>query len=310
MNFKKWLKRIAAGTLTLILLLLFWGTVIEPRLIDERRHGVPIPNLPPTFDGAEIAVIADFQVGMWGANTGTIERIVGRLVEDRPAAVLIAGDFVYKADDQLEETVARAVALVRPLTDARIATFAVLGNHDYSLDLKDDPINRRVAKVLESALEQIGVHVLENEALPLRSRAAGEHEPLYIVGIGELWAGASEPREAVAPLPSDAARIVFMHHPQSFDGLPPGTAPLAVAAHTHGGQIALPFTPHWSWMSLVKGQLLEADGWAENSEEPPGNRLYVNIGIGFSDVPVRINALPELTLFTLRRVDELGNRVN
>lgn len=73
---QKWSKRIAVGTLTLILLL-FWGAGIEPKLIDERRHGVPIPNLPPAFDGAEIAVIAGFQVGIWGANTETVERIVG-----------------------------------------------------------------------------------------------------------------------------------------------------------------------------------------------------------------------------------------
>jgi predicted MPP superfamily phosphohydrolase len=32
-----------------------------------------------------------------------------------------------------------------------------------------------------------------------------------------------------------------------------------------------------------------------------GKRLYVNRGIGFSIVPVRINAVPELTIFTLER---------
>ena len=302
MTSAKWPKRLVAVVLALVGLLLLWGALIEPRLIDERRQEVTIPNLPQVWDGREVVVIADFQVGMWGANTATIERIVGRLVDDPPAAVLIAGDFVYQADDRLEEIVARVMELVRPLATASIPTFAVLGNHDYSLDHEGDPINRRVAAAVEAALERSGIQVLQNEAVPLSQRRHdGESPALYIVGIGDLWADHSRPAEAVGLVPASAARIVFMHNPRSFDRLPPATAPLAVAAHTHGGQISVPFTPHWNWMTLVKDQHLESDGWAKDSEGPSGNRLYVNVGIGFSSIPVRINATPELTRFTLRR---------
>ncbi len=41
------------------------------------------------------------------------------------------------------------------------------------------------------------------------------------------------------------------------------------------------------------------DGWIEGFGEP-GNQLYVNRGIGFSVVPIRILCPPEVTLFTLR----------
>ena len=298
---KRALKRIGWGTLALLGSLLFWG-LLEPYTIDESRETVTIPGLSAEWEGRRIAVIADFQVGMWAANTGTIYRIVRRLVEYRPAAVLIAGDFVYMADDQPGEVSARVAELVRPLTRAGIPTFAVLGNHDYSIDLRRDPINPRVAAAVEAALEGARVRVLHNEAVPL---AIGAPElrsgPLYLVGIGDEWAGEARAAEAVARVPARAPRIVFMHNPESFRDLPAGSAPLAVAAHTHGGQVAVPFLRHWSWMSLVKDEVMEADGWAEASEEPHGNRLYVNVGIGFSDVPIRINAPPELTLFTLRR---------
>ena len=297
----KWSKRIGTTVLVLVTLLLIWGSLIEPRLIEERSHEVSIPHLPPMLDGIEIAVIADLQVGMWGANIGTIERIVQRLVDDEPAAVLIAGDFVYQADDRLDEIVGDAVQLLRPLTAAGIPTFAVLGNHDYSLDREDGTINHRVARALEAALEAIGVRVLENEAAPIAPIPDGEEtQPLYVVGIGDVWADASEPVEAVGAVPHDAPRVVFMHNPRSFPELPAETAPLAVAGHTHGGQISVPLTPHWNWMSLIKDEHIEANGWAQDSEEPPGNRLYVNVGIGFSSIPVRINSTPELTRFTLR----------
>jgi predicted MPP superfamily phosphohydrolase len=41
------------------------------------------------------------------------------------------------------------------------------------------------------------------------------------------------------------------------------------------------------------------DGWIKNYGKQ-GNNLYVNRGIGFSDIPIRINCPPEVTLFTLR----------
>lgn len=90
-----------------------------------------------------------------------------------------------------------------------------------------------------------------------------------------------------------------MHNPDTFDALPPGAAPLAVAGHTHGGQVRVPFFPEWSYLALVQGGEVHVDGWIDGFGEP-GNRLYVNRGIGMSLVPLRVNAPPELTIFTLQ----------
>lgn len=294
-----WAKRVAIGLALLLAVLLLWG-LVEPYSINEHREEAFLPDLPAEWEGREVAVIADFQLGMWAANTGTLYRIVRRLVEGPPAVVLIAGDFVYMADDRLDELPAKAAEMVAPLTRAGIPTFAVLGNHDYSMDYRDDPVNPRVAAAVRRELERVGVRVLENDVVGLRAREGGSGS-LYIVGIGDEWAGKDRPAEAVAAVPDDAPRVVFMHNPHSFLELPDSTAPLAVAAHTHGGQIALPFAPHWSWMSLVKRDPVEADGWAPDADDAAGNRLYVNVGIGFSDLPIRINARPELTRFVLRR---------
>ena len=296
-----WLKRAGVALLALVGVLLLWG-LVEPYSIDEEHESVTIPNLPAEWEGRRIAVLADFQIGMWWANTGTIYRMVRRLVAEPPTAVLIAGDFVYKADDELEEVSARVAELLAPLTRAGIPTYAVLGNHDYSLDYPDDPINPRVAAAVEETLTAIGVRVLLNEAVPLVPGTGGSAgQALYLVGIGDEWAGEAHAERAMSRVPTGAARVVFMHNPRTFLALPAGSAPLAIAAHTHGGQVAVPFMRHWSWMSWVKGELVEPHGWAAASEEPPGNRLYVNVGVGFSDVPIRINAAPELTTFTLTR---------
>ena len=284
--------------------LLAWGLLIEPRLIDVEREVGMLPNLPPAWEGRELALIADLQVGMWGANTGTARRIVQRIVDDPPAAVLVAGDFLYKAGDDLAEQIAEAVDIVRPLPAAGIATYAVLGNHDYSMDEKDDQLDTAMAARLRDALEAAGVRVLENAAVRLALPArvdTGGADALYLVGIGSNWAHEDDPVVALAQVPCGAAYVLLMHNPSSFERMSAGAAPLALAAHTHGGQVRVPFTPEWSWLTFVKDEPVHADGWSDGTFGAPGNRLYVNRGIGFSDAPIRINATPELTRLTLRR---------
>ena len=291
------MKRFLFGLLALVGLLLVWG-VAEPYFIDEQTHEVPLPNLPASLEGRQVAVIADLQVGMWLANTWTVQRIVARLVEAKPAAVLIAGDFVYHADGS-SPAITQAVSLVAPLVAAGIPTYAVLGNHDYAMPTGEAPKNTALADAVQSALEDAGITVLQNEAAPLPT-AQAEALPLYIVGVGAHVAAEDRPEAALAAVPNNAPRIVLMHHPESFKAFPADTAPLAVSGHTHGGQFRLPFTPSWTWMSYAREDEVHADGFIQNYGEP-GNRLYVNRGIGFSVVPLRLNAPPELTLFILRK---------
>ncbi|CAN5144348.1 metallophosphoesterase [soil metagenome] len=317
----KYIKYIALGIVGVVILLLIWGAVIEPRLVDLREETAVIPNLPAAWENKRVALIADLQIGMWLGNEGTVKEIVSRIVEKRPAAVLIAGDFVYKPTDEDEpEEVERedardfmgevneAVALINPLIKAGIPTYAVFGNHDYGMSYPDSVKNERLANAVRQALSQAGVRVLENEAVPLglpnennapKETAGKSDSTLYLVGIGSRYAGNANPEIALAQVPENAPRIIFMHNPDSFAEFPADVAPLALAGHTHGGQVRIPFTEDWSWMALVKEEKIQSDGWIDNFGQT-GNRLYVNRGIGFSTLPVRINCRPELTVFTLK----------
>lgn len=289
------LKYLVVGLLGLILFLLVWG-LVEPYTLDRETHDVEIPGLPEAWDGERIGVISDLQVGMWLDNENTVQRAVALLTEERPAAVLILGDFVYHPSG--EGAVTTAVDLVRPLPEAGIATFAVLGNHDYTVLQKGEPPNEEVAQRLVTALEQAGVTVLRNEAVTISAGDAAAQ--LYIVGVDSHYAIKDRPEEALAMVPANAPRVTMMHHPNTFAKFPPSSAPLGMAGHLHGGQISLPFTPGWSMLNLFKGSEVHVDGWVETSYGAPGNRLYVNRGIGMSLLPLRIGAAPEVTIFTLR----------
>lgn len=295
MKITNFLKYSTLGLLGILSILVVWG-LLEPKFIDVEEETAIIPNLPPAWEGQRIGQVSDFQVGMWFDNTGTMRDSIKKLVEEKPAAVLITGDFVYHSLPDASEELSKVTEAIQPLIKANIPTYAVLGNHDYS----HKPALPELGKQVKDALEKIGVKVLKNQAVKIELPVIQEsNQPLYLVGIGAYIAKNSDVNKALAELPNNSPRVVMMHNPASFAAFPPQTAPLAVAGHTHGGQIRLPFTPKWSYLSLIKGEEVYGDAWIKNYGEE-GNNLYVNRGIGFSDVPIRINCAPEVTLFTLR----------
>lgn len=276
--------------------IIVWG-LLEPYTIDVEEEDAQIDNLPDEWEGEKIAVMGDFQVGMWWDNTSTIRRMVDDLLEEEPAAVLLTGDFVYHAAKDDEGAVEDILNILRPLGESDIPVFAVLGNHDYALSNRQSNPNEELAQKVSEGLESMNIEVLQNEAAVLKSSA--KREELYIAGIGSAWADKANPSEAVAEVPEEAPRIVLMHNPDTFDRITEDSASLAVAGHTHGGQMSLPFLEHWSYMTLVQSGEVYADGWI-NDYGAADNQLYVNRGIGFSALPLRIFCPPELTLFTLK----------
>ena len=307
--FHRTLRWLLIGGFAGALLLLIWSAVIEPRLIFEEYYDVAIPNLPPEWENQRVALIADPQVGIWLSNVDTVRRIVAKLVKMRPAAVFIAGDFIYEPPpDQnvgrgelreqraaTREDIEKIVELLRPLTSANIPTFAVLGTHDHA----GPPMKPRQSELVRQALERLGIHVLSDRAVQLPSPHGSQPSDLWLVGLSSHAAHGDHSQAALAQLPADAPRLVLMHNPDSFADLPAGTAPLAMAGHTHGGQVKFPFLLLRRLLGRVDSEPRPISGWIED-EGAADNHLYVNRGIGFSRLPVRFNAPPEITVFTLR----------
>src|SRR4051812_11706354 len=118
--------------LKILAALSLYSAAVEPRFIARNDEVAVIPNLPAGWEGKQVAVFADLQVGMWWANVDAARRLVRQVATIHPAFVLIAGDFVYEADSSVDDQMRRVVDILQPLIRDSVPMYAVLGNHDYS----------------------------------------------------------------------------------------------------------------------------------------------------------------------------------
>jgi hypothetical protein len=152
----------------------------------------------------------------------------------------------------------------------------------YSLMNEHSEQENAIARRVRIALDRAGVHMMDNQ-VRVRSGRRTTRPP-------KRWRWC----------PRGAPRGVFMHDPDSFAKILPGDAPFAIAAHTHGMQLGIPRLSDYLWRHYFSDTGSGLEGWQIGAS---GNRLYINLGIGFSIVPARLNAVPEVTVFTLKRAE-------
>jgi hypothetical protein len=110
--------------------------------------------------------------------------------------------------------------------------------------------------------------------------------------VGDLWERTPSVETALRDVPADAPVLLMTHNPDVVADLP-ARVTLAVAGHTHGGQVAFRSRPFHS-VSERTGNRWSRGGWYDDV------RLYVTNGIGSSLVPLR-TVVPEVPVLVLRR---------
>jgi uncharacterized protein len=256
---------------------------IEPHRVAIVHRDLPIALLPNDLDGKRLVQISDLHIGP--TSDDYLIRCFGKVEQLQPDLLVITGDYMTGPGTSEFEHVGRVLEY---LPKPPLGIVGTLGNHDYSQTWKDS----RVADALAPVIRDTGVLLLRNE----RVDVAG----LQIVGMDELWAGQFRPEEALADFDHDRAGLVLSHNPDTLDK--PGWGDYqgwVLSGHTHGGQCKFPFfEPPYLPVDnprYISGEIDLGDGrW-----------VYINRGLGHNK-RIRFNVRPEITAFTLRKVDRLA----
>lgn len=197
------------------------------------------------------------------------ERLLQAIRQRKPHWIFITGDLLDcgSAGPYLTRFLSR-LREVAPV-------YATLGNHDHASGLS--------VTTLTALAERCGVRLLINRALIL-PLASGE---LAIAGLDDPSTGRADPGCIPSRRP-DRFTLVLAHAPNVLDLLSDRhQADLILCGHSHGGQWRVPgVRPFW----LPPG----CDGHLAGEYRRNGHRMYVNRGIGWSILPLRVNCRPEL----------------
>ena len=252
-----------------------YGYWEETRTPIVRQASLALPGWPAGARPLRVVLFSDLHVGGPDMPPERVARIVAQVNALAPDVVLIAGDFI--TEKRLSTRLYAYPEALAPLAGLRprLATVAVLGNHDHWRD----------AVAARRALIANGVKVLDNQAVQIG--------PLVVGGLDDSFTHHEDvPATLAAMRRLRGARILLSHDPDPFADLPPDI-PLMVAGHTHCGQVALPFYGAFRTMSRYGRR------YACGRVEEGGKTLFVTAGLGTSGIPVRIAAPPDLWLLTL-----------
>lgn len=252
-----------------------------------RRHltvseaEIPVAGLPEALDGLVVLLVTDVHAGPF-LSRRALARAFGKLATLGADVVVHGGDFATTTVDEaaVHEDALRSLG-------GRLATFAVLGNHDHYTGAPGGVV---------ALFERCGIRVLNNDAAPVTRDGA----TIPFAGVDDWNRGAPDLARALgaARRIDPATPIVLVsHNPDAFFAAARAGVRLVLSGHTHGGQVRIPGLPVLVRMSRYR---LDEGRYAAGDAE-----VVVSRGLGASGVPLRIACAPEAVRLVLRAAPDV-----
>ena len=261
-----------------------WARYISTKGLIIKEYPIYTNKLSEAFDGFKIVQFSDLHFGST-IFIDEVNEIVDKINEQKPDVVVFTGDLIERdvivSDENLDKL---AEALNR--IEANIAIYSVLGNHDYDQKGYIDKINEKVKwKLLNNTFEYVYTE---------------DNTPMVFVGVDDYWMGDPVYKDAYQFLnesTKDIYTVLLLHEPDQVEHLNDFTEDtnydfdIALAGHSHLGQVRLPFigalwTPYGSKKYYDEHYVLG------NNKD-----LYISGGLGTSSLKLRFFNKPSISVF-------------
>jgi uncharacterized protein len=255
---------------------------------------VAFDSLPDAFSGLKIIHISDIHLGNFNQQYHRLFPIIDMINDEQPDLILFTGDLVNNFG---AETIGWSPVFSK--LKARYGKYSILGNHDYgnySRWPSPQDKQRNFQQILQ-AHERFGFKLLNNEHV----RISHSGQTLVLAGV-ENWGKPPFPRygdieKTLDGVGADEFTVLMSHDPDHWEAevVPRTNVDLTLSGHTHGMQMGISYK-NLKW-SPAGWKYKHWDGLYQQGERS----LYVNRGLGFVGIPMRIGMPPEITLLELRK---------
>mgnify|MGYP001026224886 FL=1 len=246
-----------------------------PGIGRTRKYTFEHPQVPQAFDGFRIAFVSDIHYPS-KFKRKHLHNLVRALRDLQPDLLLLGGD--YQEGCEYVEELFTELGRVHP----PYGTAGVLGNNDYE----------RCTEQIRECMKRHQIRVLEH-----RNDTVWRDSSFIIVsGVRnpfDLKANGISPTLALHD--SDFV-ILLTHTPDYVEDVPVPHTDLALAGHTHGGQVS--FFRLWTPQTGSKYGSRLLTGRRTDSHGLP---VIITNGLGTSRLPVRFCSPSEIVEITLKR---------
>ena len=251
---------------------------IEPRMIWIKEETIETHKLSSETK-LRVALFNDVHLGEY-YSLQDFKKVITKVNALHPDVIIFAGDLV---DDNKTFTEEEGTTQILAQLQAKYGKYAVYGNHDHGGNG-----TKRYARIMQGS----GFTLLKDQRTTITLENG---EQVCLIGIDDIVLSKPQFDTAFKGIDENHFNLFISHAPDVVEYVNKWPIDLQVSGHSHGGQVRLPFigapftVPFGE--KYIKGMY--------HSEEKEEMLVYVNSGIGTSQLPYRFLNLPEITLFKI-----------
>lgn len=272
----------------MIIILVIGSFILYARYIGTsgliiKEEKITSTKIPDNFHGLKVVQFSDLHYGSTCFDK-EVKNLVNEINLRKPDLVLFTGDLIDKNSTITEKQSKQLIKYLQAI-NSTIGKYAVSGNHDY----KDQNFNK--------IMIQSNFTILDNAYDLIYYEG---YDPILLVGLSSSIKGKRDIENGFAYFQEpnynpDIFTITMLHEPDSIDNiLSKYPTDLALAGHSHNGQIRIPYLG-----SIVK--VNGAKKYSESFYNINNTKLYISGGIGTSTYPFRLFNRPSINFFRIAK---------
>ena len=267
------MKKILAIIVILLVLLFLYGSYIEVKTFKVKEYTIQNENIPPEFASLKIIQFSDILYE--GKNSQkNLEKVVQNIKENEPDIIIFTGDLFKKGLKYKEEDYTYLKETLNKM-EASLYKLAVIGDND-----------EKNLKEYKDILYESNFILLDNQNKLLFYK---NETPINIIGITDITKIEDFNTLLTTEVPYNYS-LVITHKPDTFNELKKYNINTAIAGHSLGGLINIPY-----FGGLIKKEGAKTylnDYYKENNQE-----LFISNGLGYEEINFRLFNAPSINIY-------------
>lgn len=259
---------------------IIYSTFIERKLLISKKFNIKKENIQNIDTKIKVIQFTDVHLGRY-FSLKDLEKVVDKINSLNPDIVVLTGDLVDKMRFyQHKEEIPKVLSKI----NSKLGNFAIYGNHDAY------PGNRHsYAEIIKNS--NFTLLINENRKIKIGSKT------LNLMGLDDIFQGKINIDSTIKNINKNDFNLLMLHEPDLIDKFKGQPIDLAVAGHSHGGQI---YVPLYGTILNTECAVKYDRGFhliGDNNQDKI--KLYVNTGIGSTGLPIRFWNIPNVVEFNI-----------